>query len=158
MHNRDQLKERAAKAIDKKGMIGVDINLDEFDDALVPHSYLADEDLCALPMADQQQLIMAGLDVTKKDRGGTYFQKDTAVVHCHSQQEGIDVIPIQRALDEYDWIGDYYWPILEANQSIPFKHASIWIRMDYSRMCTTSLSPKRIQSFILSLVAPLHPI
>jgi len=112
MHIRDQLKERAAKAIDKKGMIGVDINLDEFDDALVPHSYLADEDLCALPMADQQQLIMAGLDVTKKDRGGTYFQKDTAVVHCHSQQEGIDVIPIQRALDEHDWIGDYYWKLV----------------------------------------------
>jgi len=112
MHIRDQLKERAAKAIDKKGMIGVDINLDEFDDALVPHSYMADEELCALPMADQQQLIMAGLDVTKKDRGVTYFQKDTAGVHCHSQQEGIDVIPIQKALEENDWIGDYYWKLV----------------------------------------------
>jgi Fe-S cluster assembly scaffold protein SufB len=112
MYSRDQLKEKATEAIDKKGMIGMDINLDEFDDAPVSHSYLADEDLCALPMADQQQLIMAGLDVTKKDRGGTYFQKDTSVVHCHSQQEGIDVIPIQKALDEYDWIGDYYWKLV----------------------------------------------
>lgn len=112
MYSRDQLKEKATEAIDKKGMIGMDINLDEFDDAPASHSYLADEDLCALPMADQQQLIMAGLDVTKKDRGGTYFQKDTSVVHCHSQQEGIDVIPIQRALDESDWIGDYYWKLV----------------------------------------------
>ena len=112
MYNRAQLKEKATKVIDKKGIIGPDINLDEFDDAPASHSYLADEDLCALPMADQQQLIMAGLDVTKKDRGGTYFQKDTSVVHCHSQQEGIDVIPIQRALDESDWIGDYYWKLV----------------------------------------------
>ncbi|MCP4667551.1 MAG: SufD family Fe-S cluster assembly protein [Deltaproteobacteria bacterium] len=112
MYIRDQLREKATKALEKEGMIGPDINLDEFDEASVPHSYLADEDLCALPMADQQQLIMAGLDVTKKDRGGTYFQKDTAVVHCHSRQEGIDVIPIQKALDEHDWIGDYYWKLV----------------------------------------------
>lgn len=112
MYSRDQLKEKAAQATDKKGIIGPDINLDQFDDAQISHSYMADEELCALPMADQQQLIMAGLDVTKKDRGGTYFQKDTSVVHCHSQQEGIEVMPIRKALEEHEWIGDYYWKLV----------------------------------------------
>ncbi|HDZ24114.1 MAG TPA: SufD family Fe-S cluster assembly protein [Desulfobacteraceae bacterium] len=111
MYNREQLKERANKAIDKKGAIGPDVNLDEFDDAPVPHSYMADEELCAMPEQDQQQLVMAGLDVTKKERGGTYFQKDTEVVHCHTQQEGIEVIPIRKALEQYDWINDYYWKL-----------------------------------------------
>lgn len=112
MYNRDQLKEKAKKAIDKKGAIGPDINLDEFDQAPVPHSYLADEDLCDLPQEEQKQLIMAGLDVTKKERGATYFQKDTSVIHCQTQQEGIEVIPIKKALEQYDWIKDYYWKLV----------------------------------------------
>ena len=112
MYNRAQLKEKATTAIDKKGAIGPDINLDEFDDAPISHPYLADEDLCELPEEEQQRLIMAGLDVTKKDRGGTYFQKDTEVIHCHSQQEGIEVIPIKKALEQYDWISDYYWKLV----------------------------------------------
>jgi len=112
MYNREQLKEKATKAIDKKGAIGPDINLDEFDTAPISHPYLSNEELCQLPVEEQQRLIMAGLDVTKKDRGGTYFQKDTAVIHCHSQQEGIEVIPIKKALEQYDWISDYYWKLV----------------------------------------------
>ena len=112
MYDRTQLKEKAEKARDKKAAIGPDINLDEFDDAPVPHAYLADEDMCALPESDQKRLIMAGMDVTQKERGGTYFQKDTAVIHCHSQQEGIEVIPIKKALEKYNWIEEYYWKLV----------------------------------------------
>ena len=112
MYNREQLVEKAHRAIDKKAAIGPDINLQEFDEASVPHSYLADEDLCAIPQDEQKHLVMAGLDVTKKERGGTYFQKDTQVIHCHTQQDGIEVIPIQKALKQYDWIRDYYWKLV----------------------------------------------
>lgn len=112
MYDRTQLKEKAEQARDKKAAIGPDINLDEFDDAPVPHAYLADEDMCALPESDQKRLIMAGMDVTQKERGGTYFQKDTAVIHCHSQQEGIEVIPIKKALEKYNWIEEYYWKLV----------------------------------------------
>jgi len=112
MYNRDQLKAKAEKAINKKSAIGPDINLDEFDDAPVQHAYLADEDLCELPEQEQKRLIMAGMDVTQKERGGTYFQKDTQVIHCHTQQEGIEVIPITKALEQYDWIEEYYWKLV----------------------------------------------
>jgi len=112
MYDRTQLKEKAEQARDKKAAIGPDINLDEFDDAPVPHAYLADEDMCALPESDQKRLIMAGMDVTQKERGGTYLQKDTAVIHCHSQQEGIEVIPIKKALEKYNWIEEYYWKLV----------------------------------------------
>ncbi|MGD8385743.1 MAG: SufD family Fe-S cluster assembly protein [Desulfobacteraceae bacterium] len=109
MHRRDQLKEKAEKAKDKVAAIGPDIDLKEFDPAPVPHDYLAEEDLCALPMADQNTLLMAGMDVNRKERGGTFFQKDTSVVHCQTAQEGVEVIPIRKALEEYDWIEEYYW-------------------------------------------------
>jgi len=112
MYVRDELKEAATKVKDKKAAIGPDINLNEFDDAAVPHAYLEDEDLCALPGEEQQRLIMAGLDVTQRERGGTYFQKDTSVIHCHTQQEGIEVFTIKDALEGCDWIGDYYWKLV----------------------------------------------
>ena len=115
MYNREQLREKAENSVNKKGLIGPDVDLDEFDDAPVPHAYLADKDLCELPEEDQQRLIMAGMDVTKKARGGTYFQKDTAVIHCHTQQEGIEVIPITKALERYDWIGEYYWKLVKVD-------------------------------------------
>lgn len=115
MHRIDELKERAAKASEKKALIGPDINLDEFEKAPVPHKYLADEDLCALPEEEEQQLIMSGLDLTQKDRGGTYFQKDTTVVHCGTKQEGVEVIPIRRALEEQEWIRDYYWKLIQVD-------------------------------------------
>ena len=97
MYDRSELKENALKAAKKKAALGQDINLGDFDDAPVPHSYLADEELCTLPEMEQERLLMSGLDVTQKERSGTFFQKDTSVIHCHTRQDGIEVIPIQRS-------------------------------------------------------------
>jgi len=110
MHGIEDLRERAAKAINKKAAFGPDVDLKEFDPAPVPHTYLADEDMCDLPPEEQKRLIMAGLDVTQKERSGTFFQKDTSVIHCHSQQQGIEVMPIRKALEQ-EWIKDYYWKL-----------------------------------------------
>src|SRR5512136_907084 len=115
MHGIEGLKERAAKAADKKAALGQDINLKEFDDSFVVHSYMADEDLCALPQVEQKRLIMAGLDVSQKERAGTFFQKDTSVIHCHSSQDGIEVLPIRKALEYQAWIRDYYWKLVSVD-------------------------------------------
>jgi Fe-S cluster assembly scaffold protein SufB len=115
MHEIDELKERAARAAEKKAALGQDINLNEFDDSFVVHSYMADEDLCELPQEEQKRLIMAGLDVAQKERAGTFFQKDTSVIHCHSAQEGIEVIPVRRALEHHDWIRNYYWKLVSVD-------------------------------------------
>ncbi len=115
MHGRDELRKRAEKARDKKAALGPDVDLASFDPAPVPHGYMADEDLCTLPMAEQQALLMAGMDVSKKERGGTFFQKDTEVVHCHGVQEGVEVIPVKKALEETDWIRDHYWKLAQVD-------------------------------------------
>ena len=112
MHNKDELKEKAAKARDKKSSLGQDVNLDQFKKAPAPNEYLANVDLCALPEEEQRRLVMAGVDVTEKERGGTYFQKDAAVIHCGTKQGDIEVLPIRRALEQHDWIWDYYWQLV----------------------------------------------
>jgi Fe-S cluster assembly scaffold protein SufB len=111
MHRINELREKAEKARTKKAAIGPDVNLDEFETAPVPHRYLADEELCALPMQEQERLVMVGLDVAERGRGGTYFQKDTSVIHCDTSQDGVAVMPIRKALETQDWIWDYYWKL-----------------------------------------------
>jgi uncharacterized protein len=111
MYGLGELRERAEKALQKRAAFGEDINLKQFDPAPVPHAYLAEEELCELPQEEQRRLIMAGLDVTQKDRGGTFFQKDTSVIHCNSRQEGIEVLPVRKAL-EMDWIQEYFWKLV----------------------------------------------
>lgn len=111
MYDARELKEKAARALDKKGSIGPDIELNEFQTSPVPHDYLSDQELRALPQAERERLMMSGVDVDEKERGGTFFQKDTTVVHCKTKQDGIEVIPIRKALEELEWIQDYYWKL-----------------------------------------------
>ncbi|RJR30176.1 MAG: SufD family Fe-S cluster assembly protein [Desulfobacteraceae bacterium] len=111
----EELRQRALKAADKKPAIGTDFDLSDFDIAPVQHSYLADEQLCELPQTEQKRLIMAGLDVHKKERSGTFFQKDTSIIHCHSGQEGIQVLPIREALKQ-EWVKEYYWKLVPVDQ------------------------------------------
>jgi len=112
MHDTAELKDRATRALNKKAAIGPDVNLDEFHSDPVPHAQLSDQELRSLPEIERQRLLLSGVDVNEKDRSGTYFQKDTAVVHCKTKQEGIEVIPIRKALEECDWIHDYYWKLV----------------------------------------------
>ena len=115
MYFRDQLKDKAAKVKDKKSTIGRDIDLTEFDKGLDSDNSLSDQGVAALSEDDQQQLVMAGLDITEKNRGGTFFQKDTSVVHCKSKQEGIEVIPIRTALETMDWLEEYYYKLVSVD-------------------------------------------
>ena len=111
MRSREQLKKKAQEAVHKLAALGPDIHLENFDKSDVPHQYLSDQELLTIPKLEQERLIMSGLDLTEKDRGGTFFQKDSKVVHCKSKQEGIEVIPVRQALEKYDWIEDYYWKL-----------------------------------------------
>lgn len=112
MRYRDELKARAERAVEKKATIGPDVDLAKFQKTSDPHAYLSEDKLHALPEEERSRLLMSGVDVLEQDRSGTYFQKDTTVVHCKSKQEGIEVIPIRKALEELDWIWDYYWKLV----------------------------------------------
>ncbi|MFO8084157.1 MAG: SufD family Fe-S cluster assembly protein [Desulfobacterales bacterium] len=111
MYNREELRKKAQNSIHKPSVLGPDVHLEDFDKPDVSHQYLTDQDLLSIPKNEQERLIMSGLDLTEKERGGTFFQKDSKVVHCKSKQEGIEVIPISQALEKYDWIEDYYWKL-----------------------------------------------
>ena len=113
MYIDEQFQLKAKEAKDKKGDIGPDVDLSTFDPTPLPHREMADDDLVNLPAEEKTQLLMAGLDVTEKERGGTFLQMNHRAVHCHSSQDGIEVLSIQQALEAHDWIRDYYWKLAD---------------------------------------------
>ena len=107
------LNEKATKAKDKKAALGPDIDLDAFTADPVAHSYVGD--LTKLPEKDRKRILQSGVDASEEGRSGTYFQKDTAIVHADSHQKGLEVLPIKQALKECDWIKDYYWKLVSVD-------------------------------------------
>jgi len=103
------LDEKAKKAINKKAALGMDIDLAAYDSAPVSHDYL--EDLNSLTEEEKNRFIMAGIDTTEQGRSGTYIQKDSTVIHSHAKQDGLELIPIKKALEQHDWVKDYYWKL-----------------------------------------------
>jgi Fe-S cluster assembly scaffold protein SufB len=89
------------------------VDLSTFTAEPVKHDYVSD--LKTFPMIDKERFIQAGVDAEEKGRAGTYIQMDTAVVHSHSTQEGLQVIPIKEALKKYDWAREYYWKLVSVD-------------------------------------------
>jgi Fe-S cluster assembly scaffold protein SufB len=104
------LDEKAVQAKEKKAALGSDIDLGDYQSNPIAHNYI--EDLNTLSEADKKRMILAGIDASETDRSGTYVQKDATVIHAHSKQEGLEVIPIKEALNQYDWVKDYYWKLV----------------------------------------------
>jgi len=105
-----ELNEKAEQAKEKKAAIGPDIDLTTFTAEQVTHGYL--EDLKSLPDEDRSRMIQSGVDASESGRSGTYIQMDTSVIHSHAKQEGLQVIPIKQALQEFEWAREYYWKLV----------------------------------------------
>lgn len=104
------LDERASEATEKKAGLGPDVDLGAYKSDRVAHEYVAE--LGRLSETDKARMILAGVDAAEKDRSGTYVQKDTAVIHAHSKQEGLEVLPIREALKQHEWVKEYYWKLV----------------------------------------------
>jgi len=74
------------------------------------------QDLNQLDEQEQQQLLMAGVDVSGKDRSGTFLQMDHSSVHCSTCIPGVEVLNIHEALDKYDGLPDYYWQLVDPDK------------------------------------------
>jgi len=103
------LDEMADRAKDKKAAIGPDVDLKSY--SLESPAQSDIKNLGALSKVDRARMILAGLDVTEEGRSGTYVQKNATAVHSGSNVEGLEIIPIRKALEEVDWIREYYWKL-----------------------------------------------
>jgi uncharacterized protein len=101
-------RDRARRAASKPAVLGDDIDLGSYADSADERPYQADPS--ALPTGDKERMLEAGVVLDDPgQRAGTFIQMDNSVVHSSVRQEGLEVMPISRALDRYDWLSDYWW-------------------------------------------------
>jgi len=79
-----------------------------------PPSY-PEQELDRIDVVDEKRLLDAGVDITGKERSGSFIQVDGSVLHAKPTQDGIEVMSTRKALDEYPWLSEYLWKIVRVD-------------------------------------------
>lgn len=103
---------RARGARRKSGRFGPDIDLGEY--STEGPGYEPSE-LCDVDVVNSERLLNAGVDITGRERSGSFIQVDGSVIHAAPTQEGIEVMATREALDKYDWLDEYLWRLVEVD-------------------------------------------
>ncbi|MGC8971201.1 MAG: SufB/SufD family protein [bacterium] len=113
---RDELRKLAESAIDKKAIYGEDINLSMFEE---PEEKEVIDELSKLPPEVQNIAASSGIDITEKDRAGSFVQLDHSVIYqkIQSAYKGqLEIMDIRDALEKYPELEEYWWKAVRVDQ------------------------------------------
>lgn len=105
-------KEKAKAASEKAAVFGENLDLNKYVKSAEETPYK--DDPSELPSKVKGDMLEAGIildDVSQ--RSGTFIQVDNTPVHSSIRQEGIEVMPVSQALEQYSWLADYWWKAVE---------------------------------------------
>jgi len=102
----EEITEKARRAKEKKASLGPDIDLSHYSSQA---EKLPEMDLSSLSRKEQEVMALAGIDVTGKNRSGTFVQMDHSVVCEAVNQEGVEVLSTDEALKKHSWLREYWW-------------------------------------------------
>ena len=108
-----EIKKRAEAAKDKPAKFGRDIDLSAY--SVEPPEYEKKERLADIDLVDRERLLNAGVDVSGKERSGSFIQVDSSVLHAAPTQEGIEVDSTRHALERYPWLEEYLWKVVDVD-------------------------------------------
>jgi len=109
-----EFKERAAKAQDKKALLGQDIDLSSYQSQ--PTQSPAQVEPSSIAAEDKERMLSAGIMLDDlSQRSGTFIQKDNTPIHHTATQDGIEVMATSQALEKYDWLADYLWKAVQVD-------------------------------------------
>jgi len=107
---KNSFKQKAKEARDKKAIYGDDIDLTKYSNPQ-PHIHKEIDDLSDLKSHKNLKILRkSGFSENDSRVSGSYLQYDFDTI-CHKNNDsGVEVLPIDVALEEYsDWIQDYWW-------------------------------------------------
>jgi hypothetical protein len=106
--NEKERQEKAKAAISKTASLGTDIDLDQYIHSTDELPY--QEDPVHLPAETQKRMTEAGISLDgNMQRSGTIIQMDQSVIHSTAKQDGIEIMGTRQALEQYDWLQEYFW-------------------------------------------------
>ena len=108
-----EISERAKSAKDKPAPLGPDVELSGY--TLEAPEY-GERELSEIDVVDPNRLLNAGVDVSGRERSGSFIQVDRSVLHAAPTQEGVEVMSVRDALEAYPWVKDYMWKLVPVDQ------------------------------------------
>ena len=103
----EEVREKAKRAIDKPPALGLDLDISKFK-SVSKSSESISRDL-------EEKASEVGVDLSGRGRAGSYLQVDSSILMGSSFHENVEVLPISKALELYDWIPNYYWRALNVD-------------------------------------------
>ncbi|MBQ6219266.1 MAG: SufD family Fe-S cluster assembly protein [Methanosphaera sp.] len=108
------IKDRAEKAVNKKAIIGEDIDLNEYQAADVDaHEHI--DSLDDLEKTDKETLTSVGMMTNEEDRSASFLQMDQSEVFVNNMFPGVEVMGTAQAFEKYDWLADYMWNAVQVD-------------------------------------------
>jgi Fe-S cluster assembly scaffold protein SufB len=99
---------KAKEAAAKPGAFGEDIDLGTYVNSVTEQP--SGVEPSKLPAGAKERMLQAGVILDDRSkRAGTFIQMDNAAVHSSVSQEGVEVLAVSQALQNYDWLSDYWW-------------------------------------------------
>lgn len=105
----DDTRKRAHSAKEKAAPYGTDIDLDKYEYSSSRSGGL--ESIDDLSEKDRGLVREVGFDSSQERVSGSFmqFNNESPLADVLNQQEGLEVLPTNLALQKYDWLHDYLW-------------------------------------------------
>lgn len=66
---------------------------------------------------DKERLNLTGINTENQEgRSGSFVMVNDHILHAGSNAEGIETLMIEKALEKYDWVKDYFWNAVPADK------------------------------------------
>lgn len=110
----EEKRQGAWKVRDNSVSSGEEIDPERYLSGWKDRPYL--ENLHDLPEEEKEDMLIAGVDPTEKERTGTFILEDNSVIHAAALQEGLEILSTAEALEKYDWLHDYCWNLIRVDK------------------------------------------
>lgn len=92
-----------------------DVSLDTYTTEADAHDYI--ETLDGVDPKDADRFLNVGVDTHSTCRSGTFIQKDSSVIHNSTCHLGVEILPISKAVEKYDWLAEkYLWKSVDPDK------------------------------------------
>lgn len=110
----ESYRKKAKEAANKPATYGEDIDLGEYSSSAEEKAYMAEPG--KLSSEAKKKMLEAGVELEDlSQRSGTYIHMNNTPVHSSIQGEGLEVMPVSKALEKHDWLADYWWKATEVD-------------------------------------------
>jgi len=65
---------------------------------------------------DIEKLLRVGVDIEEKNRIGSFLYVDSGVYDISLKQEGVEILPLNDAIEKYEYLKDYIFKIVDKNK------------------------------------------